>query len=108
MSNALLSTGLWGDLFRDEAVAQHFSAASMLAQFCAFERAWTESLMATGAVSEAHGRAALADLIAVHRRAFATGQQGRGYRRGEHQELLGHRGHRLAPLMAGSATPVSG
>ncbi|MGX9356826.1 3-carboxy-cis,cis-muconate cycloisomerase [Roseobacteraceae bacterium S113] len=59
MSNAFLSTGLWGNLLRDEVVAQAFSAPAFLARMLDFERAWTQSLTAHGEVSPEQSAAAL-------------------------------------------------
>lgn len=60
MSNALLQGQLFGPLFQDKTIAEHFGDAVMLRHMLAFERAWTEGLMGLGAVSAKEGQAALA------------------------------------------------
>lgn len=59
MTNSFLSSGLFGDLCRDPEIAAQFSAAAFTARMIRFEIAWTEALIATGAVSCAQGKLAL-------------------------------------------------
>jgi len=60
MSNAFTSSGLFGTLFRDPAVAETFSGPSFLRYATAFELAWTETLASLGAVKPKVGEHALA------------------------------------------------
>jgi 3-carboxy-cis,cis-muconate cycloisomerase len=62
MTNAFLTSGLWGDLFRDPDAARHFGFEAQLGHLKAFEAAWTEALRDTGAVT---GEAAARALTAI-------------------------------------------
>ncbi|MCK0150754.1 3-carboxy-cis,cis-muconate cycloisomerase [Marivita sp. S6314] len=73
MTNAFTTSGLFGDLFQDPEIAAQFSAATFFKHALAFETAWTETLMALGAVKPKDGQAALEamrqyvpDLLAIH------------------------------------------
>lgn len=58
MTNAYLTSALWGALFRDPEVEAAFSAKSQLEHMLAFEMAWTDALHDLGLVdAEAHGQA---------------------------------------------------
>lgn len=62
MSNAFTTSGLFGNLFRDAAIAEAFSGAAFLKHAIAFELAWTETLISLGAVEPQdgeHARAAI-------------------------------------------------
>ena len=59
MTNVFTSSGLFGDIFQDPAIASHFSASAFLGHAIAFEIAWTETLMSLGVVSDEAGRAAV-------------------------------------------------
>jgi 3-carboxy-cis,cis-muconate cycloisomerase len=72
MTNAFTSSALFGDLLRDDAIGQLFSAQVFLKHAVAFETAWTETLITLGAVTSEDGAAALAalrgfapDLVAI-------------------------------------------
>ncbi|MCX7646114.1 MAG: 3-carboxy-cis,cis-muconate cycloisomerase [Rhodobacteraceae bacterium] len=60
MTNAFTASGLFGELFRDPAIAAEFAAPAFLARMCAFEAAWTRALAAAGAVAPGDADAALA------------------------------------------------
>lgn len=65
MTNAFTSSGLFGDLLRDPEIAGLFSAQAFLKHALRFEIAWTETLIALGAVSAGDGAAALTALRRV-------------------------------------------
>mgnify|MGYP002621941243 CR=1 FL=1 len=60
MTNAMLCTGLFGDLFRDAEIAREYGAEALLGHMIAFERAWTGALAANGIVTPAEAEGALA------------------------------------------------
>lgn len=62
MTHRFTTSGLFGDLLSDPAMAELFSAQVFLKHALAFETAWTEALIAVGAVPEEDGAAALAAL----------------------------------------------
>lgn len=66
MTNCFARTTLWGDLFRDEAVAHAFSAESFAATMVRVELSWTVALAKTGIVPEA-----VADRCAARLQEFA-------------------------------------
>jgi 3-carboxy-cis,cis-muconate cycloisomerase len=72
MTNAMLQTGLFGNLFHDADIAQEFSAAAMLGRMVAFEIAWTQALAATGAVGGPDADQALASLAGFDATRFAA------------------------------------
>jgi 3-carboxy-cis,cis-muconate cycloisomerase len=59
MTNAFTSSGLFGQLFCDPAVAAQFGAAAILRHMLAFELAWTNALRDEGLVSPAVAERAL-------------------------------------------------
>ena len=58
----MLQSGLFGDLFRDAAVAQEFGFPAFLSRMVLFERAWTEALRDTGALGPYDAAQAIAAL----------------------------------------------
>jgi len=52
MVNTLTQSGLWGRQFHDPETADAFGAEAMLQHMLAFERAWTEALVAVDGISE--------------------------------------------------------
>lgn len=64
MTNAMLRTGLFGELFCDHLIADAFAPDALLVHMLAFERAWTCALQATAAVTPAQAECALAALNA--------------------------------------------
>lgn len=52
MVNTLIQSGLWGQQFQDPETAEAFRATAMLQHMLAFERAWTEALVAVDGISE--------------------------------------------------------
>lgn len=62
MTNAFTSSGLFGDLFRDTAIAEQFGSAAFTARMLEFQIAWTGALAQTGVVSQAEAEAARAVL----------------------------------------------
>lgn len=74
MPNAFTQSPLFGSLLQDAEVAAAFAAPNMLRQILAFERAWTEALIAVGSASAADGALALGAIDAFDTSAFsATG-----------------------------------
>lgn len=72
MTNTMLQSGLFGDLFRDPQVAQEFGFAALLSRMVLFECAWTEALRDTGALEAADATQALAVLDRFDPSAFTT------------------------------------
>ena len=70
MTNAMLCTGLFGDLFRDAEIAREYGAEALLGHMIAFERAWTGALAANGIVTPAEAEGALAALAGFDAAAF--------------------------------------
>lgn len=64
MPNAFTKSPLFGDLLQDTEVADAFALPNTMRHFLAFERAWTEALIAVGNVSKADGDLALAAIDA--------------------------------------------
>ncbi len=60
MTSAFVSSGLIGTMFQDRKVAEAFSAETLTAKMCAFERAWSAGLVEIGRVDAADGAAAIA------------------------------------------------
>lgn len=60
MTNAFTSSGLFGGLLADEAVAAEFRARAFLARMLRFEAAWTRALAREGVVGRDEAAAALA------------------------------------------------
>ncbi len=60
MTNAFTTSGLFGDMFCDTSIAAEFGAAAFTRRMLAFEAAWTEALAASGIVSQADAKIALA------------------------------------------------
>lgn len=60
MTNAMLRSALFGELFCDAKLASEFGHAAFLQRMLAFERAWTGALLATGVVTQGDTEAALA------------------------------------------------
>ena len=72
MSNALIESGLFGNLFRDRDVAELFGAGPLLGKMLRFEGAWTNALMTCERVSDADAAAALAALAHFDAGAFVA------------------------------------
>lgn len=72
MTNAMLQSGLFGNLFRDADIAQEFSAPALLGHMIAFEVAWTQALAASGAVDRPDADRALAALAGFDPTRFAA------------------------------------
>ncbi|MDO7622314.1 MAG: 3-carboxy-cis,cis-muconate cycloisomerase [Loktanella sp.] len=64
MTNSFTSSGLFGSLFSDDAIATKFSAASFTKRMLEFEASWTNALVEVGTVSAADGVAAIAAINA--------------------------------------------
>lgn len=62
MTNMMLQSALFGDLFRDPQIAQEFGFSALLWRMVQFERAWTEALRDTGALDPADAVQALGAL----------------------------------------------
>ena len=65
MTNAFLTSGLWGSLFHDPEAARLFSFEAQLRHLKAFEAAWTEALRDTGAVNDEAATRALAAITGL-------------------------------------------
>lgn len=59
MTNSFTSSGLFGSLFSDGAIAAEFDGVSFTKRMLAFEAAWTKALIEAGMVTAADGAAAL-------------------------------------------------
>ncbi len=70
MTNAMLRTGLFGDLFCDKQVADAFGADALLGRMLMFEVAWTRALLATDAITPTQAIRALAALDAFDATTF--------------------------------------
>lgn len=66
MSNAFTSSGLFGGLFSDSAVAGAFGMPAFCGKMLAFEAAWTRALAAEGVVSQADADLALMAIAGFH------------------------------------------
>ncbi|MFP7671777.1 3-carboxy-cis,cis-muconate cycloisomerase [Marivita sp. S0852] len=62
MTNAFTSSGLFGDMFQDPAIAAQFAASVVLQHAVVFETAWTETLLSLGAITPKDAKTALAAL----------------------------------------------
>ncbi|MBU2980239.1 3-carboxy-cis,cis-muconate cycloisomerase [Lentibacter algarum] len=60
MTNAFMTSGIFGGLFSDPAVEAEFSASVFTQRMLAFEAAWTEALVASGVVEAEAAEPALA------------------------------------------------
>ncbi len=72
MTNSLLQSGLFGDLFRDEAIAAEFGGETFLGRMCRFEVAWTRALEEVGRISPADAKAATDAIDALRQRDFSA------------------------------------
>lgn len=72
MTNALTTSGLFGDLFSDRSIAAEFSAEAVTGRMLDFEAAWTRALAKFGAVSEEEAATALCAIEAFDRSDVAT------------------------------------
>lgn len=73
MTNAFTTSGLFGGLLCDQAIAQEFDAPAFTARMLAFEAAWTQALGACGVVPAHDAETALTAI-----RAFSSHTLGQG------------------------------
>lgn len=72
MTNTFLHSGLFGNLFKDQAIATEFGADAFVARMCEFEMAWTRALESAGLIAPADAQAAVEAISGLSHRDFSA------------------------------------
>jgi 3-carboxy-cis,cis-muconate cycloisomerase len=78
MTNSFLRTGLFGNLFRHDAIAAEFGQTAFVSRMLAFEAAWTRALAEVGNVTDADATAALKAIETFSGEDFSDGSDADG------------------------------